>query len=456
LHVSVLEERPKFIRIEAFSQSDFQFDWEKDGQLNQTSIMKEINQQTTIRGIDNLFITTDDDTLKISLKKSHEYQPIELITIIHFLLTHLQSKSKFELLTNIKTEELELVQKQFYDYYILVCCLLFKRNLTIRNSENNFLYTEDLYKKIIEKLKSQDELYARELNSNHIKELKTRFFSKSNKLKNSEGLSFVIPCFDHLADISLDRSNYFHNSLRPKGPKDIAVWFERLFSFNDIKISLPHMFYDLSIVINELMQNTFDWARTTYDDEDFIKPNIRACAVNIFLQDKIKLKDSSYDYIQDYLKQIFTTEKSKIRSTNGEIELDLENEKIAICEISILDTGPGMARRWLKRDYNNISFEDEGIAVIECFHKYFTSDRSSRSQLRGRGLSNVINIIGRSGFIRVRTGHVLIQRNFFKNNIQQEELQNSNLVFDHTNNNLPKINGTTISILYPFIYAQLP
>ena len=415
--------------------------------------MKEINEKTEIRAIDNLFIDHDDRQIKLSLKKTHEYQPIELITITHFLLSQLQGKNNFILHTNLSDEDLNQIQKHFYDYYILVCCLLFKKNLVIRNAKGQTLYTDDLYNLFISKLKSQEELYARELTSNHVKEVRQRFFSSSNKTKNEEGLSFLIPCFDHLESSGLSRSNYFYNSIKSKGPRDIAVWFERLFTFNDLTISLPHIFYDLSIVINELIQNTHDWARTTFNDEHYISPNIRACTVNIFLENRLAT-DSSYDHIHEYLKLIHESKKEEIYSPERQTKFEFTNEKVGICEISILDTGPGMARRWLQKDYNDIEKSKEHLAVIECFHKYFTSDNSSRTQLRGRGLSNVIGIIGFSGLIRVRTGHTLLLRNFFRDKVQQSELQRGGIDFNLAEGGLPLVSGTTISILYPFVYTS--
>ena len=415
--------------------------------------MKEINEHTPIRTIDNLFLFDEDKEIKLSLKKTHEYQPVELITITHFLLTHLQTRNNLTLHTNLSDEDANQIQKHFYDYYILVCCVLFKRNLVIKNLKGRILYTGDFYEKFISKLKSQEELYARDLSSNHIKEIKSRIFSPSNKSKNEEGLSFLIPCFDHLESSGLARSNYFYNSIKSKGPRDIAVWFERLFTFNDLKISLPHIFYDLSIVINELMQNTHDWARTTYDNENYISPNIRACSVNVFLENRLAT-DNSYDHIHEYLKFIYESKKEDIYSPERQIKLEFTNEKVGICEISILDTGPGMARRWLQKDYNEIEKDEERLAVVECFNKYFTSDNTSRTQLRGRGLSNVIGIIGFSGLIRVRTGHTLLLRNFFRDKVKHQELQKGSIDFKLAEEGLPLISGTTISILYPFVYTS--
>lgn len=415
--------------------------------------MKEITESTSIREIDNFFLFDGDTELKILLKKTHEYQPIELVTIIHFLLTHIRDKKNLVLHTNISDEDANLIQTRFFDYYIIVCCLLFNKELKIVNARGHVIYTNDLFEKLINKLRSQEELYARDLNSRHIQEVKKRFFSSTDKSKNEEGLSFLVTCFDHLENSGLAKSNYLYHSNRTNGPRDISVWFERLFRFNDINISLSEIFYDLSTVISELVQNTHDWARTTFDNENFIKPNLRACSVNIFLEDKLSFDSSSYDHIHEYIKQVSNSEKAKLHSPNKQIQFEFTDQKRGICEISILDTGPGMASRWLKRAYSGIEKKEEVNAVISCFHKYFTSDASSKHQLRGRGLINVIGIIGRSGLIRVRTGHSLVQRNFLAKEVRNQELIEGKISFEIIEEGLSFVDGTTISILYPFVYT---
>jgi len=416
--------------------------------------LKGINRESTIRDIDNLFLTDDNTKIELFLKKAHDYKPVEQTTILQFLLTHLQGEKQIEIYSNITLSDYSIIQKNIIDYYLLVCCILFRKNIALKNQGGDQIYTEDWFSIFVNRLKSQQELYLRELNSNHAKDLKNRIFSSRNKTKNEEGLSFMVPCFDHLQEHGLDKSSYFYNSIKAKSPLDISVWFERLFSFNDLKLSLPSIFYDLSVVINELMQNTHDWARSTYDGLNEISPSVRACSVNIFLESKLSHENSAYDYIQEYIKQIYTSKREDIFSPKRQIKFDFANEKVCICEISVLDTGPGMASRWLRKDYKDISNKEELAAIIECFHKYFTSDNSSRTRLRGRGLLNVISIIGYSGLIRVRTGRCLIQRNFFKEKIESAELQKGEIDFKIVDNNLPLVSGTSISILYPFVYTS--
>lgn len=414
---------------------------------------KTLTNSISVREIDNLFINLDDTNLKVELRRTHDYNPIEFVTTLHFLLTQINNRKDLDLITNIPESSFENLSKSIYDNYILVCCILYDPNLKLRGLSGNSILTLDIFHDFISKLKTQEDLFISEPTNKVAKNLKSRFFSPANKSKNDEGFSFLIPVFDHLESEGLHSSAYLQNRIRSKGPRDIEVWFERLFRFNDVEISQTQIYYDLSIVINELMQNTNDWARTTFDDESYIRPNLRACSINIFLKNKLNHENSSYDHIHFYIKEILEAKLEDLHLPNRQTKFDFTNEKVGICEISILDTGPGMARRWLKKDYKDISHEDEVKAVIECFHKYFTSDNSSRTRLRGRGLTNVIEIIGLTGLIRVRTGRSMLLRNCFHNKVQQGELTNGKIEFDIRDSNMPYINGTSISVLYPFVYT---
>jgi hypothetical protein len=109
-----------------------------------------------------------------------------------------------------------------------------------------------------------------------------------------------------------------------------------------------------------------------------------------------------------------------------------------------------MGRRKLEKDYSAIKDEEEINAVKDCFNKYITSDKSGKKHVRGRGLTKVVSIIGKIGFIQVRTGRVFLKRNFFKNKLDQNEIESESIIFDHEHT--PKVEGTLITIIYPFTY----
>jgi hypothetical protein len=206
------------------------------------------------------------------------------------------------------------------------------------------------------------------------------------------------------------------------------------------------------------MQNTSDWAKTSYDGENEILPNLRASLINIFLDEGLVKTDSGEDQVRFYLKNIYAAGLAKIKIPSKQIKLFgdevSENEKIGVCEISVLDTGPGMARRWLNKDYKEFNRDEELLAVKSCFLKHLTSDVSGKRQLRGQGLCNVISVIGEIGLIRVRSGRVLLIRDFNERNLDRKEIESGDLEFSIEENNMHLVEGTTVSILYPFLYKK--
>lgn len=77
-------------------------------------------------------------------------------------------------------------------------------------------------------------------------------------------------------------------------------------------------------------------------------------------------------------------------------------KQIHLVEISVLDSGPGLASAFTGKPLSELSLEDEKAAVINCFAKHATRKTSSTA---GLGLPNVIDILREhGGFLRIRTG----------------------------------------------------
>jgi len=415
--------------------------------------MKELKENITVRDLDGLFIEKEELELKLSFKRTNEYQPLELASFIHFILSAIKHRPKMELITNIDSSDIQKIENEFYDHYDLMCLLLYKTDIILKDKNGKLINNESFINPFIRKLKSQNELFSNDLKSQHLKKFQKRNLSPKDSRKNKFGATFLIPCFDHQKANDLDKNYYLYNALKTKGPKDIELWVERLFRFSDLKIDLQNQLFDFAVVIHELMQNTHDWARTTFDDNFYVSPNIRACIIKISLEDGIVSHESS-DHVGSYIKEVVSGSKDDFNISNKQSKLPFYGEKVGLCEISVFDTGPGMARRWLKKDYPNFTEKEELDAVYKCFHKYFTSDISSNSHLRGRGLNNIINIIGKTGLLRVRSGGVLMLRNFHKNNLDEKEVSTSQLFFDVKDHGLPKIEGCSISVICPFIYSK--
>ncbi|NWF46796.1 hypothetical protein F3K02_16275 [Hydrogenophaga sp. D2P1] len=106
------------------------------------------------------------------------------------------------------------------------------------------------------------------------------------------------------------------------------------------------------------------------------------------------------------LKQAFRGKGKEREIIAGE---HLPFEPMQLLEISVFDTGPGLALRWLsksigRRSYTEIPHEEELEAVKTCFQKHATS---KASQFKGQGLSMALMALKRlNAFMTLRTGRL--------------------------------------------------
>ena len=420
-----------------------------------------INSNTTTRDLE---LNSGVSTIDYTLSESTSYQPGFLVSLIHFLISKLRSKPKFQLTIDIKDFEEKELTRRFYDFYQLVTVLLFDDSDDGRVKFKSNVSIDNLRSLYREKLQIQEDLYAVEIGSrflenkrsSQLEELRKTIFSPRSKSRLSKGFSFLIPCFDHLKEFQ--KSDYLYSGNLIKNTTDIEQWVKRLFDFHKLRLDPSGMHTDtlthISIIVKELFHNTEDWAKTTFDNSQFYNPNLRTCYLSLYLEERLKKKGiGSIDAIDDYMKLVRKKNINDLQISNQQqIELFAEHYKISFFEISVFDTGPGMARRWLEKDYTDFDAKKENDAVLECFHKYVTSDISGLMTLRGQGLSRVIKIIGNIGFIRVHSGNVLLSRNFLSKNLRKKEVEDGLIEFNEQRVN--RVEGTCVTILYPIIYSM--
>lgn len=111
-------------------------------------------------------------------------------------------------------------------------------------------------------------------------------------------------------------------------------------------------------------------------------------------------------------------------------------------EISIFDSGPGLARRWLSTN-EDISLEEEQQATRTCFEKYLTTKHTVSS---GLGLFQVIQSLSYlQGFLRIRTGRVSLFQSFDRIN-KEVQFQPKNW---HEAEELAYVEGSLFTICLP-------
>jgi hypothetical protein len=92
-------------------------------------------------------------------------------------------------------------------------------------------------------------------------------------------------------------------------------------------------------------------------------------------------------------------------------------EALDFLEISIIDSGPGLAKRWLSAragvpvdNLDSLSIDDEYEATLDCFKKHVTTKDSSTS---GMGLHNAVQALNKlKAFVRLRTGRLCLYQTF--------------------------------------------
>ncbi|RRW54620.1 MULTISPECIES: ATP-binding protein [Pseudomonas] len=93
-------------------------------------------------------------------------------------------------------------------------------------------------------------------------------------------------------------------------------------------------------------------------------------------------------------------------------------EVLEFLEISVIDSGPGLARRWLTvkeerpvESLDGLSLEAELEATLDCFKKHVTSKTQSPNS--GMGLHNAVQALNKlKAFVRVRTGRLSLHQAF--------------------------------------------
>ncbi|NYI00126.1 hypothetical protein [Cupriavidus plantarum] len=168
----------------------------------------------------------------------------------------------------------------------------------------------------------------------------------------------------------------------------------------------------LAHLVRELVENSDWWARADHRGVEYEK-GLRAVTFRLIDidDDNLHMFAGENTHIQSYLLHNLTSHaRVRVEPPSSRVETV---RKLSFMELSMVDSGPGLARRWLanrpenKRSVNDlkeISPVEEEDAVIECFKKWRTSSGNS---LRGIGLFSVASLLRkRNGFLRLRTGRL--------------------------------------------------
>lgn len=210
----------------------------------------------------------------------------------------------------------------------------------------------------------------------------------------------------------------------------------------------------LATIFSETFKNTHDHAREDTDGS-YLETSVRAVYARFYsMHDAIAAIPNegvtqAERYVRSFLPKVVRP-GAKVPNTPA---------VSGFLELSILDSGPGMAAKWLKRPVHNIDPREQLEAVLQCFGKGRTTTTSPG---RGFGLWKVLNHLRLlRGFISVRTNsiHAFRQWGYFADAGQEEvpggQLRPKEQLYDwkrgHTTipSQYPHVQGTVISFLLP-------
>lgn len=217
------------------------------------------------------------------------------------------------------------------------------------------------------------------------------------------------------------------------------------FNYTIFKNNIVKDLDSFTAIIHELFSNTHEHAKTDVNG-NYLYPNIRAIQLK-FHKKKIETFKNEYaDFkgFENYFYSDFTLGPQ---------------DDLYLIEISIIDSGPGLVKRYTGLDdTSDLSTAEEVSIIKECLYRHNTSSDVSISDTKGIGLDRVLQTLDKKGLIRIKTGRVDIVRDVKTINYKHHERAAEIRLFDFKTNqeqnykSHPEVSGTLISIFYPLTF----
>tara|TARA_R110002126_G_scaffold274972_1_gene420272 strand:+ start:13086 stop:14270 length:1185 start_codon:yes stop_codon:yes gene_type:complete len=262
-----------------------------------------------------------------------------------------------------------------------------------------------------------------------------------------KGNNSFISAIQHSANPFPSALYYSNGNLKSKKQiieltKDILIDVSKTYSKSTSTTVVEHYQELIGEIIFELIENTHFWSQSNHEDKTF-ETGVRGLMISSHHGNKKELLKNCKD--DKSLYQYFTNLISNSEAENQVIEL------------SIFDSGSGLAGRWLQKEITELNTTQEIYdAIIDCLIKENTTDKSSNYE-RGFGLFNMMKLLDlRNGYLKIRTNGLKLVRDFNKNPFdankpkQKEEYKLENW-YDAQKKSIPnfKTEGTMFSIFLP-------
>ncbi|MGR7813916.1 hypothetical protein [Lacinutrix undariae] len=290
-----------------------------------------------------------------------------------------------------------------------------------------------------------------DLNKKNIKpelrDFQNDYFKKMNSLSRFKGNKFILTNTDHFSESKgliklLENSNGFNDNETQIIDSIRNVLLNNVLTFNkNNSEEIENIIDDIGAIVYELSKNTYEWGRTDSINVP-ISPSIRGVYLKFYNNKKEKIVE---DYSDTPLAEYFNQESLISKSLN-------KAGNIYYLEIMVFDSGIGFIDK-----FNNQDKLTDLDVLKRCLVKNQTSATSNLKSKKGLGLDRILNILNKTGFIKISTDKYCAYRNLIKDEYTPIDIRNlDSLKLEDWNNNdfrakdSEKISGSYLSILYPF------
>lgn len=164
---------------------------------------------------------------------------------------------------------------------------------------------------------------------------------------------------------------------------------------------------EVAAILHELFENTNNHARRSIDGS-FFSWSTRGVLARYFSKEQVhsiieNLKIDELSPVERYCRNI-------LRKPSAVGSSPIDGHVCGFTEVSIFDSGPGLASRWLTRPVSEMTPTEELSASLECFG---ARKSTSADTTRGYGLVRVLQAVKRSrAFLSVRSNRLHLFRDF--------------------------------------------
>lgn len=216
--------------------------------------------------------------------------------------------------------------------------------------------------------------------------------------KFQRGTTFAVMCFDNTSRAL--QPEYYYPGGEVKTQEHFVEIFRRFLMQCEVPLrqgESTQTMRSIGVFLYELFRNTHDHARVTITGRP-IRRSARGILVSQIRgrAEIVQRTHGTYGPLSEYL------DSSALQGSDGVAR---------VVEVSIVDSGPGLARRFLSiPESQKFPWTQERAATIDCFKKYHTS---KPTPLTGRGLNGTLVALSQvKAFFTLRTGRVRLYRNF--------------------------------------------